>query len=80
MYIFVLEPGGFARLEWLRGKIFKIKKSEKSGVGAQQKPSCHQWIFKTPFQGEGAIFQGDMRALSWTEGPPPPRATTKVSG
>lgn len=56
MYIFVLEPGGFARLEWLRGKIFKKKKrkkSEKSGVGVQQKPSCHQWIFKTPFEGEG---------------------------
>lgn len=57
----------------------KIKKSEKSDVGVQQKPPCHQWIFKTPLEGEGAIFQGDMRALTELDRRSPWR-TIKVSG
>lgn len=78
MYIFVLEPAGLLVLNGCEGKSLK-KKSEKSGVGVQQKPPCHQWIFKTPFEGQGAIFQGGMSTLTELDRRSP-RATIKVSG
>lgn len=54
MYIFVLEPGGFARLEWFRGK---IKKKFFIGCRRATKADVSPRDFrKTRLKVKGAVF------------------------